>query len=313
MKIAVFGGGGFIGSAVVDRLLKEDHEIRIFERPRVVPYRSFTVDERVEWIAGDLMSTHDVSRALEGVDVVMHLVSTTLPGTSNDDPVYDVQTNVVSTIQILQAMVAKKVGKIVFISSGGTIYGKPNCLPITEEHPTNPLVSYGITKLAIEKFILMYQYLHCIKACILRVSNPYGERQRVNTGQGVVTAFVDKALRGEPIEVWGDGSVIRDYLYIDDLAEAFASAVDYDGDRSVFNIGHGVGTEINALLGEIEGVLAQPVARRYRPARIFDVPANVLDISLAAKELGWKPNLSLREGIELMVQRWSKHENKETN
>jgi len=303
LKIAVFGGGGFIGSAVVDRLLKDDHEIRIFERPRVVPYRSFSVGESVEWIAGDLMSTHDVSRALEGVDVVVHLVSTTLPGNSNDDPVYDVQTNVVSTIQMLQAMVAKQVGKIVFISSGGTIYGKPDCLPITEEHPTNPLVSYGITKLAIEKYILMYQYLHGIKTCILRVSNPYGERQRVNTGQGVVTAFVDKALSGASIEVWGDGSVIRDYLYIDDLAEAFACAVDYDGAHSVFNIGSGVGADINTLLDAIERVLERPVSRDYKPGRVFDVPVNVLDITRAGKEFGWKPGVPLLQGIGIMLRR----------
>lgn len=119
MKIVIFGGGGFIGAAIADRLLKDGHHLRIFERPRVAPYREFSADESVEWITGDLMSIHEVTEALDGVDVVLHLVSTTLPKSSNDDPIYDVQTNLVATLQMLNAMITKKVGKVVFISSGG--------------------------------------------------------------------------------------------------------------------------------------------------------------------------------------------------
>jgi len=302
MKIVVFGGGGFIGSSVVDRLLKDQHQIRVFERPRVVPYRSFDSHEQVDWVTGDLMCRHDVGRVLEGMDVAIHLVSTTLPGNSNEDPVYDVQTNVVSTIQVLQEMVAKKVGKIVFISSGGTAYGRAVSLPIKEDHPTNPLVSYGITKLAIEKYVLMFQHSYGMKACILRVANAYGARQRIDTGQGVVTAFVHKALRNESIEVWGDGSVVRDYLYIDDVAEAFARAVYYDGVPSVFNIGSGMGTNIHTLLKMIEDVLGRSVDRHYLSSRKFDVTQNVLDISLARSTLGWEPQVTLREGIKRMLE-----------
>src|SRR5512139_4118297 len=151
MKCIVFGGGGFIGSAIVDRLLRDGHAIRIFERPRVEPYRKFEAHEQVEWMTGDLLSTHDVMDAVDGADVVFHLVSTTLPKSSNDDPIYDVQSNLVATLQMLNAMVAHKVPRMVFISSGGTVYGPPTYLPIDERHPTEPRVSYGITKLAIEK------------------------------------------------------------------------------------------------------------------------------------------------------------------
>ena len=159
MKCVVFGGGGFIGSAIVDRLLRDGHTIRIFERPRVEPYRKFEAHEQVEWMVGDMLSTHDVEDAIDGTDIVLHLVSTTLPKSSNDDPIYDVQSNVVATLQMLNAMVAHNVRKIVFISSGGTVYGNPMYLPIDEKHPTDPLVSYGITKLAIEKYLQMYQSL----------------------------------------------------------------------------------------------------------------------------------------------------------
>lgn len=297
MKITIFGGGGFIGSTIADRLLKDDHELRIFERPRVEPYRKFSDGERVEWLTGDLMSVHDVSTAIYGVDVVLHLVSTTLPKNSNDDPIYDVQSNLVATLQLLNAMVAKQVRKIVFISSGGTVYGNPLYLPIDENHPTEPRVSYGITKLAIEKYLLMFQDLHGIKANILRVANPFGERQRVETAQGAVGVFLSKAIQNQPIEIWGDGSVTRDYLYISDVAEAFARAVNYDGAKSVFNISSGVGTSLNEMIILLEQVLGRAVVRNYRPGRPFDVPISVLANSLARQELGWEPQVTLVDGL----------------
>ena len=297
MKIAVFGGGGFIGSAIADRLLLEGHSLRIFERPRVEPYRKFADTEDVTWLTGDLMSTHDVGDAVEGVEVVIHLVSTTLPKSSNDDPIYDVQSNLVATLQMLNLMVAKGVKKIVFISSGGTVYGNPCYLPIDEKHPTEPLVSYGITKLAIEKYLLMYQRMHGIKAVILRVSNPFGDRQRIETAQGAVAAFLSKALRSMPIEIWGDGSVQRDYLYIGDVADAFARAVTYDGSHSVFNISSGKGTSLNEVIRLIEQVTGTSVERDYQPGRAFDVPVSVLDNALAGRELGWAPQVSLKDGI----------------
>jgi UDP-glucose 4-epimerase len=298
MKIAIFGGGGFIGSTIADRLLLDGHSLRIFERPRVDPYRAFTASEDVEWMTGDLMSTHDVGEAVDGVDAVMHLVSTTLPKSSNDDPIYDVQSNLVATLQLLNLMVARGVKKIVFISSGGTVYGNPCYLPIDEKHPTDPLVSYGITKLAIEKYLQIYQAMHGIKANILRVSNPFGDRQRIETAQGAVAAFLSRALRGLPIEIWGDGSVARDYLYVGDVAEAFALAVAYDGAHSVFNISSGKGTSLNEVIRLIEQVTGEPVQRDHRPGRAFDVPVSVLDNTLALRELGWSPKVSLEDGIQ---------------
>jgi UDP-glucose 4-epimerase len=301
MKIAVFGGGGFIGSAVTDRLLRDRHAIRIFERPRVEPYRAFTKGEDVEWVAGDFSSVHDVDCTIDGVDVVLHLISTTLPANSNDDMVYDVQSNLVATLQLLNAMVAKQVRKIVFISSGGTVYGNPRYLPIDENHPTEPCVSYGVTKLAIEKYLLLYQHLHGVNARILRVANPFGRRQRVETAQGAVAAFLSKALKGEPVEIWGDGAVVRDYIHISDVAEAFARAVDYDGERSVFNVGTGIGTSLNELIDLVERVVGRKVVQQYRPSRGFDVPVNILDNSLARREFGWEPRVTLVEGLALMV------------
>ena len=307
MKVVIFGGGGFIGSSIADRLLLDGHELRIFERPRVASYRKFAESERVEWVAGDLSSIHDVSDAISGVDIVLHLVSTTLPKSSNDDPIYDVQSNVVATLQMLNAMVAHNVRKIVFISSGGTVYGKPMYLPIDENHPTDPLVSYGITKLAIEKYLQMYSHLYGIRAITLRVANPYGERQRIETAQGAVGVFLHHALKGLPIEIWGDGSVTRDYLHVSDVAEAFVRAMDYSGTKSFFNISSGAGTSLNELIGMLEDVTGKPVKVRYLPSRSFDVPVSVLSNDLARDELKWTPSISMRDGIARTAE-WMKCE-----
>lgn len=298
MKIVVFGGGGFLGSAICDRLLKDGHQLRIFERPRVPPYREFTVDENVEWVTGDLSSTHDLNDAIQGMDSVLHLVSTTLPKSSNEDPVYDVQTNVVPSLHMLNAMVSQGVSRIVFISSGGTVYGKPRYTPIDEKHPTDPVVSYGITKLAIEKYLHMFSKLYGIKAVTLRVANPYGERQRVETAQGAVGVFLHNALKNKPIEIWGDGSVQRDYIHVSDVAEAFAKALVYDGKEECFNISSGKGTSLNDLIAMLQDILPEELLVNYKPARSFDIDISVLSNDLARRELGWEPQLSMSEGLK---------------
>lgn len=297
MRCLIFGGGGFIGSAIADRLLRDGHSVRIFERPRVDPFRIFKASEQVEWITGDFLSTHDVGEAIAGMDVVLHLVSTTLPKSSNDDPIYDVQSNVVGTLQMLNAMVAQSVRKIVFISSGGTIYGIPKYQPIDEQHPTDPLVSYGITKLTIEKYLHLFNLIHGIKTITLRVANPYGERQRIETAQGAVGVFIHHALKNIPLEIWGDGSTMRDYIHISDVAEAFVKAIGYSGPQSVFNISSGYGTSLNELISTLEQVLGKSIERRYLPARPFDVPVNVLCNHLAREELKWVPSISMRDGL----------------
>jgi UDP-glucose 4-epimerase len=306
MKCAVFGGGGFIGSAICDHLLQEGHSVRIFERPKVQSYRAFDPGENVEWMEGDMLSEGDLKKSLQGMDVVFHLVSTTLPKNSNEDPIYDVESNLVGSLRLLETMVAQKVGKIIFISSGGTVYGSPEYLPVDEKHPTNPTVSYGITKLAIEKYLRLYRDLHGIKPVILRVSNPFGAKQRIESVQGAVTAFIHKALGNEPIEIWGDGSVTRDYLHVSDVAEAFVKALDYQGDEMIFNVSSGTGTSLNDLVAIISGVLGCSVEKHHLPGRDFDVPVNLLGNDLAARELGWRPRLSLEEGIRFVISELKK-------
>jgi UDP-glucose 4-epimerase len=203
---------------------------------------------------------------------------------------------------MLGAMVANNVRRIVFISSGGTVYGEPVYLPIDEKHPTNPLVSYGITKLAIEKYLQLFERMHGIKAITLRVANPYGERQRVETAQGAVGVFLHRALKGKSRDIWGDGSVTRDYIHVSDVAEAFVKALEYTGNKNVFNISSGVGTSLNELLCVLENAIGKPIERRYLPGRSFDVPINVLNNNLAHEELNWSPVMSMEKGIARTAQ-----------
>jgi UDP-glucose 4-epimerase len=297
MLILVTGGGGFLGSGICDRLLRDGHALRVFERPRVQPYREFQAPEKVEWFTGDFTSRHDVGQSLEGVDAVIHLVSTTLPKNSNEDPIYDLQSNVVATLQLLEEMKKKSIRKVIFISSGGTVYGIPEILPIPETHQTNPICSYGITKLAIEKYLHLYRRLHGFQPIILRVANPYGPRQRPDTAQGAVAAFLHRVRTGQAIHIWGDGSVVRDYLHIDDVAEAFLAALHYTGGETVFNIGAGVGTTLKQLVETIESVSCTNLEVEYQVARTFDVPANVLCIEKAREHLQWEPATGLAQGI----------------
>lgn len=308
MKTLILGGAGFIGSHLAEALLAQGHEVRIFDRPHIQIPAELKECHGIEWMQGDFLSVADIQAAVDGVELIFHLVSTTLPKNSNDDPGYDVGTNVIGSLHLLDAAVRLGIRKIVFISSGGTIYGIPSQIPIPETHPTDPLVSYGISKLAIEKYLKLYHELHGLDYAVLRVANPYGERQRTDVAQGAVAVFAKKALAGETIEIWGDGSVTRDYIYIADLIEAFVLAASYQGQERIFNIGGGHGLSLNQLLATLEELLARPVNRRFLPARKFDVPVNVLDITRAREVLGWAPRTPFKVGLQRTLQWLSAHE-----
>ncbi len=305
MKCLILGGGGFIGSHLCEALLAQGHHVRILDRPNLARFKPFGYEEKVEWIDGDFVNRKDVDNAVSGCDIIYHLVSTTLPSSSNANPAYDVETNVIGTLHLLEAVRKHKVRKIIFVSSGGTVYGIPEEIPIRETHPTEPICSYGISKLAIEKYLNLFNLLHGIEYCVLRFSNPFGERQRVSAAQGAITVFISKALRNKEIEIWGDGSVTRDYFHVSDAVSALIKALSYEGNNRVFNIGSGVGRSLNEILDAIDTLTGTPVKRVYLPSRAFDVPVNILDISKAADLLDWKPQMPFIEGLSRTAQ-WLK-------
>lgn len=297
-RCLVLGGRGFMGSHLVDALLHAGYLVRCFDRPHVAPLGdSHLTNPNFELYEGDLVSEADVVEALEGCDICYHFVSTTLPKSSNADPVFDVETNLLGTVRLLTHAVKAGVKKVIFVSSGGTVYGVPKQVPIPETHPTDPICSYGITKLAIEKYLGLFKQLHGLDYTVLRISNPYGERQRIQASQGAVSVFLGKALRGESIEIWGDGSVVRDYIYIADVVDAFIAALAPTGDEHVFNIGSGRGLSLNEVLDHIETVTGRTTVRHYTPSRTFDVPKNVLSVERAKQSLGWSPKISFEQGL----------------
>lgn len=302
MKTLVIGGNGFIGCHLVDQLLLAGHSVRVFDR---YPSRFRDPLPKVEYCVGDLGNHGELAEAVKGVDWVFHLAYTTVPQTSNDDPVYDIRSNIADSVNLLQECKKSDVKKIVFISSGGTIYGVPKNIPIAEDHTTEPICSYGISKLAIEKYLYLFYSQWGLDYVVLRLSNPYGVLQNPHAKQGVIGVFLGAASEGKPINIFGDGETVRDYIYVTDAARALVKSAEYKagpGDPRVFNIGAGRGYSLNEIVAEIKKNIDRPVNVNYAPGRSVDVPSNVLDIKLATKHLDWNPEIELGAGLR---QTWN--------
>jgi UDP-glucose 4-epimerase len=306
IRCVILGGGGFIGSHVVDALVAKGHFVRIFERQNLDTRNIEQVLGRIEFIKGDFLNEDDLCRAVAGMEVIVHLISSTLPKSSNDNVIYDVETNVIGTLKMLNIAKREGVRKIVFASSGGTIYGHQQGQPIMETYPTNPICSYGIAKLTIEKYLHLNYFLHGMDYTVLRIANPYGCRQDPTSGQGALVIFLWHVLNRRTIEIWGDGSVARDYFYVSDLVSALLAAIELETPSKIYNIGSGVSHSLNELLSIIKFVTGQSPIVQYSQARKLDVSNNFLDISRARKELNWQPVISLEEGIQ-RTWAWIQH------
>lgn len=293
----VLGGAGFIGSHLAEALAQQGHRVKVFDRPHLDRLPLFASAKGFEVFTGDFLNPYALAPALPGTEVVFHLVSTTLPKNSNDNPVYDIESNVLGSLRLLELCRQHGVRKLIFVSSGGTVYGVPRTTPLAEDHPTEPLCSYGIHKLMVEKYLALAHRLHGLDYRILRPANLYGPGQRLDIAQGAVAVFLDRALRDEPIDIWGDGSAVRDYVYIDDAVDAILKAASFEGAQRIFNIGSGKGASLNQLVVQIEKLLGRRVKVKHSPPRALDVPANVLDSSLAERLLGWRASTALDEGL----------------
>lgn len=300
MIAVVLGGNGFIGSTLVSRLLAQGHSVRVFDRG--APMHS---SKSFHFFAGDFTTHADFTELLHGADVVFHLISTTLPNTSVDNTSADVCGNLLPTLRLLEQMRKQGISRIVFPSSGGTVYGEAQYLPIDEKHPTEPIVPYGATKLAIEKYLAIFRHARQLDPICLRISNPYGPGFRPESPQGVIGAFLNKSLSNQPIDLWGAGEVQRDYLYIDDLIDAMIAAAYYEGPHFLFNISTGIGTSLLQIIALVEQATGHPLVVHRHSSRSFDVRSNVLCNARAREELGWSPKLSLTQGIERTLQ-WLK-------
>lgn len=293
MKAAVLGGCGFIGSHVVDALRASGHSVTVFDRSNE-RYRSQL--SGVDYVLGDFTDKMALAEALTGKDTVFHLISTTFPGTANLDPKADVTGNLLGTLNLLETMSSMGIRRIVYLSSGGTVYGPAPGHPIPETHPLNPINSYGIVKVAIEHYLDMYMRTKGLQPIAIRAANPYGPRQGHTGVQGVIATFMRRVHDGQPIEIWGDGTVIRDYLHVSDLAELCITAAESSVCGAV-NAGSGYGHSLLEVIDVLAEVSGHTIVKNFRPGRNIDVPYSVLDIERAQTVLGWQPKTPLVEGI----------------
>lgn len=304
-RVVVLGGLGFMGSHLCRALVARGYAVRAFDKLYASRELVADFEGAMEIVEGDVARAQDVVEASADAGVLVHLVHTTVPGSSMEDPAHDITSNVVSSANWLRRLGETGVRRLIFVSSGGTVYGVPRTSPIGEDHPTDPVSSYGITKLAVEKYVAMYASMHGIDYRIVRPSNVYGPGQRLHIGQGVIGVMADRALRGEPLELWGDGGSLRDYLYVDDMTASVVGLLDYSGPERVFNASSGEGRsvlDIIETLRERLGALPEVVRK---PARGFDVPVNVLDSSRLGRATGWRPTVTLGEGVARTLE-WLK-------
>ena len=300
MRILVLGGSGFLGSHIVDKFLAEKHDVTVYD---LYPERFRRSPAGITFVTGDFGNVGALDELIAtGFDAVIHCVSTTTPKSSNESPEFDIQSNVIGTLYLLDICVKRKVGKLVFLSSGGTVYGDiGNKDMVDETHAVRPMCSYGVSKLTIEHYLDVYRHLRGLNYVALRLSNPYGERQSPLRALGALTVFLHKTLKHENVEVWGDGRVTRDFIYVCDVANAVYLAK-INPVSGIFNVGTGTGLSLRDILIEISNVVGREPCVTWLSSRSFDVPRIVLDATRLKKATNWNCHTGLQDGMAITAE-----------
>ena len=300
MNIVLLGAAGFIGTNLSIELLKSSKDSLTLVDKNISFFSQTVLDsiQREKIIISNMDKKTNWDDILNGQEVVYHLISTTVPTTSNMHIVQELEANVIVSANIFEACVRQGVKKIVFISSGGTVYGKTNSCPLSETYLTEPINSYGIQKLTIEKLLHLYYCMYNLDYRIVRLSNPYGPYQRPNGVLGVITTFTYNALKGRTLQVYGDGSVVRDFIYIEDAVRGILNIANGTSMYRLFNLGCGYGTSIKDVVNIIINTLDAKIGVQYTKARNVDVPINYLDISRYESCFGKLSPIGLSDGIK---------------
>jgi UDP-glucose 4-epimerase len=302
MRTLVTGGAGFIGSHLVDRLLAEGHDVDVIDdlssgsvanlADARASYQHKVTLHQLDITSPDLIDLMGRRKP----EVVFHLAAQPDVRVSVARPTFDAAVNVVGTLHVLEGARVADTNKVVFAASGGTLYGEPETIPIPEAHPQHPLSPYGVSKKAGVDYLTAYRELHQLEFTALALANVYGPRQDPHGEAGVVAIFAEKLLSGEPCTIYGDGNQTRDFVYVDDVVDAFARAGSR-GSGLLMNVGTGVETSVNHLydaMAAAAGVRARP---DYAPARTGELARSSLDPGRAAIHLGWKPWTTLPNGV----------------
>jgi UDP-glucose 4-epimerase len=291
-RIVITGGNGFIGGSLVGLLLRQGL------KNILVVDRRMNVDIAVEQVQGDFSDKVFMESILLKDDIVCHFACTTIPSTSEANMAADVIENVAGTINLLEVCAANQVDKIIYLSSGGTVYGKADLGRSSRElDETNPMSAHGIMKITVEKYIHHFKAISGLAYCIIRASNPYGRQMNTMRPQGIVDVALYKAVNAEPLELWGDGEVVRDFFHIDDLVELLALIIKSPIADVVVNAGSSQPISVNKMIEVVREVTGRNLVVNRQPARGFDLAYSGLDISLAKKLYDWEPKIGLKEGL----------------
>jgi UDP-glucose 4-epimerase len=290
-------GCGFIGERLVSDLVSAGHSTVVLTRSPP-DARKLERIRGSELFIGDARTEHLLTRALDGVEHVVYSAGGLLPAESNLNPRLDLTLSFPPLIAVLDALKEREGVGLTLMSSGGTVYGRPRYLPVDELHPADPISSYGIVKLTCEKYVGMYSQLYGLPAQILRCSNVYGENQPAERGQGAIPTFLQRVRADKHIAVFGDGSIVRDYLYIGDLAAVVLRLLALPPESRLLNVGSGDGTSINDLIDLVGDITDKRVRIQPSESRSFDVQEVVLDISRLRSLMDIKPT-----AVEVGVRR----------
>ncbi len=300
VKILVTGGEGFLGRNLVPSLLKEGNSVFVVshskKNSKLQPHHSLTI------VQGDYSDENIQKKFLPGTDWVIHLAYSTVPENSTANPVFDIESNVISSLRFFKMAACSGVKNFLFVSSGGVVYGNKSEFPIQENEHLEPLSSYGISKMMIETQMALLAKSFEMNYCIFRIANAYGTGHFNNKNQGVINIWRELISKQIPLKVIGDGTMVRDYIYIDDIIEAFILAVKKNI-SGVYNIGTGVGTDLNGIIHLLEKSLLKKALIESVPDRKFDVGTNILSYEKFKKTTGWFPKITLEAGIEKLIQK----------
>ncbi|MGH9042755.1 MAG: NAD-dependent epimerase/dehydratase family protein [Acidimicrobiia bacterium] len=304
MRVLVTGGAGFIGAGLVERLIMEGHEVDVIDDLSTGALANLAgararAGDRFSFHRLDIRSPDVVALvAKREAEVVFHLAAQADVRRSIDDPAFDAGVNVVGSLHVLEGARRAGARKVVFAGSGGTLYGAPADLPTPETHDRRPLSPYGVAKKAVGDYLHYYEAIHGLEHTVLALANVYGPRQDPFGEAGVVASFARRLLDGHPVTIYGDGHQTRDFVYVDDVVDAFARAKEPGAAPGlVLNVGTGAETSVNDLYAVMARLAAAETEPVRAPARTGELIRSALDPRLAGAELGWKPSTALEEGL----------------
>ncbi len=295
-RCLVIGGNGFLGSYLVDELAGRGHDVTVFDRFSSPQAR--WESSGVSTIAGDFMQSAALRAAVEGQQHVFHFLSSTTPASADHDPGADMRTNVAQSIELFDAAASAGVQRVYFASTGGAMYGHQADERVSELTLPQPVSPYAIGKQAIEGYLRFFAHTHGLDSVAFRISNPYGPRQQSHRSQGVIPIFLHRIAEGLPVQVFGDGSMVRDYIFATDSVRMIADAIERPALQPVYNIGSGVGTSVTELVELAREITGQPVEVEARPKLATAVDTVVLDTARYEGDFGPQRFLSLREGMQ---------------